>query len=170
MKTVSNVNSAYREETAGKVETLKCARHNYVTISRNIRESFSSSGVNGAVYGNRARINMVSTSSPVGAATLNRMRNTFCGIPKAEIERRNIALLQAMTVSLMVGYLGNKRNYARATDNTKKTQREIIYKLLRDMMPQILPFLRKVRSAYYGFSRPSLFSRLFISALFSFLL
>lgn len=104
MKTVSNVNSAYREKTVEKLETLKYARRNCVTIWRDIREHCSSSGVNEAVYGNCMRLNMVSTNSPVRAATLNRMRNTFCGIPKAEIERRNIALLQAMTVSSADGY------------------------------------------------------------------
>jgi len=48
---------------------------------------------------------MVSTNPPIGAITLNRMRNTFCGVPKAEIERRTNALLQSMTVSLIIGYL-----------------------------------------------------------------
>lgn len=49
-------------------------------------------------------LNMVSTNPFIGVATLNRMRNTFRGIPKAEIERRTNALLQAMTVSLIIGY------------------------------------------------------------------
>lgn len=43
---------------------------------------------------------MVSTNPPLGVATLNRGRNTFRGVPKAEIERRTNTLLQAMTVSL----------------------------------------------------------------------
>ncbi|KAG7190822.1 hypothetical protein KM043_006889 [Ampulex compressa] len=41
---------------------------------------------------------MVSTSPLVGVGTLGRRRNTFRGIPKAEIERRTNALLQAMTI------------------------------------------------------------------------
>lgn len=45
---------------------------------------------------------MVSTNPPIGTNTLNRKRNTFCGIPKAEIERRTNALLQSMTVSLNI--------------------------------------------------------------------
>lgn len=116
MKTVSNVNSAYRDETVGKLGTLKCARRNCVTIWRDIRERCSSSGVNEeyvSLYGNRMKLNMVSTNPPIGATTLNRMRNTFCGIPKAEIERRNIALLQAMTVSLVADYPGRSRLRAR---------------------------------------------------------
>lgn len=48
------------------------------------------------------KFNMVSTNPPIGATTLNRMRNTFCGVPKAEIERRTNALLQSMTVSLII--------------------------------------------------------------------
>lgn len=49
------------------------------------------------------KFNMVSTNPPIGGATtLNRMRNTFCGVPKAEIERRTNALLQSMTVSLII--------------------------------------------------------------------
>ena len=42
---------------------------------------------------------MVSTNPPLGVATMNRGRNTFRGVPKAEIERRTNTLLQAMTVS-----------------------------------------------------------------------
>jgi len=45
---------------------------------------------------------MVSTNPPIGTNTLNRKRNTFCGVPKAEIERRTNALLQSMTVSLKI--------------------------------------------------------------------
>lgn len=97
------MNSAHREKTVGKLETLKCARRNCVTIWRDIRERCSA--VNEVVYGNcYIQLNMVSTNPSVGTATLSRMRNTFCGIPKAEIERRNVALLQAMTVSSVSGY------------------------------------------------------------------
>lgn len=42
---------------------------------------------------------MVSTNPSLGVVTLNRERNTFRGVPKAEIERRTNTLLQAMTVS-----------------------------------------------------------------------
>lgn len=45
---------------------------------------------------------MVSKNPPLGVATLNRMRNTFRGVPKAEIERRTNALLQSMTVSVII--------------------------------------------------------------------
>jgi len=45
---------------------------------------------------------MVSTNPTIEATTLNRMRNIFCGVPKAEIERRTNALLQSMTVSLII--------------------------------------------------------------------
>lgn len=100
MKTVSGVSNTYHEKTVGKLEIFKCARRHCVTIWRDIREHCSNSGVNEAICGNCMKLNMVSTNPPIRAATLNR-RNTFCGIPKAEIERRNIALLQAMTVSLV---------------------------------------------------------------------
>lgn len=43
---------------------------------------------------------MVSTSPPLKVATMaTKGRNTFRGVPKAEIERRMNTLLQAMTVS-----------------------------------------------------------------------
>jgi hypothetical protein len=44
---------------------------------------------------------MVSKNPPLGVATFN--RNTFRGVPKAEIERRTNALLQSMTVSVIIG-------------------------------------------------------------------
>lgn len=44
-------------------------------------------------------VKMVSTNPSLGVVALNRGRNTFRGVPKAEIERRTNTLLQAMTVS-----------------------------------------------------------------------
>lgn len=69
---------------------------------------------------------MVSTNPLIGvASTLSRMRNTFCGVPKAEIERRNNALLQAMTVSSIVGYL-ERINYVESTQNSLRSVPETI--------------------------------------------
>lgn len=49
--------------------------------------------------------NMVVTNTFVGMNTLNRNRNTFRGVPKAELERKTNAILRAMTVSCFINSL-----------------------------------------------------------------
>lgn len=92
------------------------------------------------------RFNMVSTNPPIGAITLNRMRNTFCGVPKAEIERRTNALLQSMTVSLIIDYLWWKKLVKLYIMFTQKSQ---IWKLPAQVFNCYIPFFPFSCSSFF---------------------
>ncbi|XP_072759284.1 protein unc-13 homolog 4B isoform X7 [Anoplolepis gracilipes] len=78
------------------------------------------------------RFNMVSTNPPLGAATLNRMRNTFCGVPKAEIERRTNALLQSMTIEELYAALLYMTQHQIGFDVSKECSQETLLNHLQN--------------------------------------
>ncbi|CAL1673927.1 unnamed protein product [Lasius platythorax] len=78
------------------------------------------------------RFNMVSTNPPIGAATLNRMRNTFCGVPKAEIERRTNALLQSMTIEELYAALLYMTQHQIGFDVSKECGQETLLNHLQN--------------------------------------
>ncbi|KAK9305785.1 hypothetical protein QLX08_003300 [Tetragonisca angustula] len=75
---------------------------------------------------------MVSTNPPLGVAAMNRGRNTFRGVPKAEIERRTNTLLQAMTIEELYAALVFMIQHQIGYDVSKECELETLLNYLQN--------------------------------------
>ncbi|KAK0167890.1 hypothetical protein PV327_001745 [Microctonus hyperodae] len=76
--------------------------------------------------------NMVVTNTFVGMNTLTRNRNTFRGVPKAELERKTNAILRAMTIEELYSALVYMTQHQIGYDVSNECEQETLLNHLQN--------------------------------------